>query len=104
MTSCLCNVRIFRFSAIGDRTQLPRGRLIGGNAPNPYFWRSVHASGDEGIKLQERIKQEEKDLWRSKVVVDSLDFKVIKAPNDFIRLFVAAQSEQMFSSSRSEIF
>jgi hypothetical protein len=36
----------------------------------------VHASGDEGIKLQERIQEEEKALWKSKVVVDTLDFKV----------------------------
>ena len=43
---------------------------------NPDFWRSVHASGDEGIKLQERIQQEEKEKWKSKVVVDTLDFKV----------------------------
>lgn len=63
-------------TAIGDRTKLPRGHLVGGTEHNSDFWRSVHASGDEGIKLQERIQQEEKDLWKSKMVVDTLDFKV----------------------------
>ena len=68
--------RDFELSAIGDRSKLPRGHLTGGTEPRSDFWRSVHASGDEGIKLQEKIQQEEKDLWKSKVVVDTLDFKV----------------------------
>ena len=50
--------------------------LIGGVTQNTEFWRSVHASGDEGIKLLERIAQEEKDNWKSKMVVDTIDFKV----------------------------
>lgn len=68
--------RDFELSAIGDRTRLPRGQMTGGIDQNPIFWRSVHASGDEGIKLQERIKQEEKEAWQSKVVVETQDFKV----------------------------
>jgi hypothetical protein len=68
--------RGFELSAVGDRTRLPRGLLTGGGEQNKGFWRSVHASGDEGIKLQERIQQEDKDNWKSKMVVDTLDFKV----------------------------
>ncbi len=40
------------------------------------FWKSVHAFGEEGIKQQERIEEEEKEKWMSKVVVDNLSFKV----------------------------
>lgn len=68
--------RDFELRAVGDRTRLPRGTLVAGDEQNPDFWRSVHASGDEGIKMQERIQQEEKDRWKSKMVVDTLDFKV----------------------------
>ena len=59
---------------LGSETRLPRGRMTLGK--NPAFYKSVHLSGAAGAKEEEEDRKAEAELWKSKVVVDSLDFKV----------------------------
>ena len=43
---------------------------------NPHFYTSVHLCGAAGTKEKEEDERAAAELWKSKVVVDSLDFKV----------------------------
>ena len=56
---------------LGSETRLPRGRMTLGK--NPAFYKSVHLSGAAGAKEEEEDRKAEAELWKSKVVVDSLD-------------------------------
>lgn len=59
---------------LGNEKRLPRGRMT--LEKNSDFYKSVHLTGAGLINEQlEQLEKEEK-LWKSKVVVDSLDFKV----------------------------
>lgn len=59
---------------LGSELRLPRGRLT--LEKNSDFFKSVHLTG-EGLALEKaETKRLEKAAWMSKVVVDSLDFKV----------------------------
>jgi hypothetical protein len=65
----------FQLRLIGDKTHLPRGKLVGGRGKNRDFFKSVHLVGDEAAKIIAEAQQKEKDDWNAKVVVDGA-FKV----------------------------
>lgn len=60
---------------LGDRDRLPRGRMINGKVLNSDFYRSVHLMDAAKLAEVNEAKLSEAKLWRSKVVVDNLDFK-----------------------------
>jgi hypothetical protein len=66
----------FILKNVGDRSHLPRGRMIEGDDINREFFRSVHLGGDDAVKIMEEALAKEKEDWKKGVVVDSLDFKV----------------------------
>jgi len=66
----------FLLRNIGDREELPRGKMVAGKEINDKFFRSVHLGGDDQAKIVEEAIKREKEEWKSKVVVDTLDFKV----------------------------
>lgn len=66
----------FQLKLMGDRTELPRGRLLNGTEVNNHFFRSVHLGGDDQARIVAEAMEKEKADWQAKVVVDSLDFKV----------------------------
>lgn len=61
---------------VGDRNQLPRGRMTRGLTLDPGFFRSVHLMDAERLAQLEEAKRAEAELWRSKVIVKDLDFKI----------------------------
>ncbi|CAM9611592.1 unnamed protein product, partial [Sphacelaria rigidula] len=60
--------------SIGSRSRLPRGRQQ--LEKNPEFFRSVHLVGEGLAKEKEEAKRRSEEIWRSKVVVDDIDFRV----------------------------
>ena len=59
---------------LGNPQRLPRGRLM--LERDAEFFRSVHLCGEGLQKEMDEAKLREAELFRSKVCVDSLDFKV----------------------------
>ncbi|GMH93870.1 hypothetical protein TL16_g12744 [Triparma laevis f. inornata] len=59
---------------IGSSVTLPRGKEI--NDMNPAFFNSVHLNGEAQAAEEEALRKKAEDEWRSKIVVDSLDFLV----------------------------
>lgn len=68
----------FQLKYVGDRQNLPRGRLLNDSVPDPNFFRSVHLGGENQARIVEEALQKEKEEWRSRVVVDDIAFKVGK--------------------------
>ena len=66
--------REYESKNIGSSTILPRGHLI--DVKNPGFFNSVHLNGEEQAAEEEALRKKAEDEWRSKIVVDSLDFLV----------------------------
>ena len=59
-----------------DRDRLPRGRMTKGHSLDPEFVKSVHLMDSERLAQLEEANRAEAQLWRSKVVVKDLDFKI----------------------------
>lgn len=59
---------------LGSERRLPRGRMILDH--NPDFFTSVHLTGSGLAQEKAENKRLEEEAWKSKVVVDHLDFKV----------------------------
>ena len=68
--------RPFELSLVGNQQKLPRGKTKGGHEKNDHFWQSVHLHGEKSAKVQKEAEEKEIADWKSKVVVDHLDFKV----------------------------
>jgi hypothetical protein len=69
--------RSFELKNIGDKSHLPRGRMITKKTDkDPDFFRSVHLFGDEAQKILEQARTQEIEEWKSRVIVDTTDFKV----------------------------
>lgn len=70
--------REFELSKVGDRSQLPRGKMTDGGrlTKDPNAFRSVHLVGDAQRKIIEEAQAKEKEDWDKKVVVDHMDFKM----------------------------
>jgi hypothetical protein len=69
----------FDRNCVGNRSSLPRGNLQRGNEPDPSFFKSIHLVGDGQTVVIEEARLKEKALWRSKIVVDDINFKVARA-------------------------
>ena len=63
-------------SHLGDITRLPRGAILQDKYGDTEYLRSVHLCGEGLAAEAAETKRKEEALFRSKVVVDSLDFKV----------------------------
>lgn len=59
---------------IGNPRRLPRGRMVLEKSTD--FFNSVHLVGTELAQEQQEALQRDRELWKSKVVVDSLSFRV----------------------------
>ena len=72
--------RPFELRLVGDRTQLPRGVLVGGtrHEPDPAFFRSVHLGGEKQAEIIAAAAAKEKEDWAAKVVVEDTSFQVGK--------------------------
>ena len=72
--------RPFELRLVGDRTQLPRGTLVGGtrHEPDPAFFRSVHLGGEKQAEIIAAAAAKEKEDWAAKVVVENTSFQVGK--------------------------
>jgi hypothetical protein len=68
--------RPFELNLVGNQQKLPRGNITGGFEKNDHFWQSVHLHGEKSAKVQKEAEEKEIAEWKSKVVVDHLDFKV----------------------------
>jgi hypothetical protein len=68
--------RDFELKRVGDRHKLPRGTLVGGTEMDEDFFRSVHIGGAKQAKIIADAIAQEKEEWKSKVIVDHTDFKV----------------------------
>ena len=68
------HTREYESQNIGSSTTLPRGHAI--DVKNPSFFNSVHLNGEEQAAEDEALKKKAEEEWRSKIVVDSLDFLV----------------------------
>eukprot|EP01038_Epipyxis_sp_PR26KG_P013134 gene13134-17601_t len=66
----------FQLKLIGNDAKLPRGLPKNDNIIDEKFFKSVHLGGEEQTKNLEAAQKQEKELWKSKVVVDSIDFKM----------------------------
>ena len=63
-------------SHLGDITRLPRGNILAEKYGDTEYLRSVHLCGEGLAAEAAETKRKEEELFASKVVVDSLDFKV----------------------------
>ena len=61
---------------LGDITRLPRGHIKQPKYSDTEYLRSVHLCGEGLAAEAAETKRLEEELFKSKVVVDSLDFKV----------------------------
>jgi hypothetical protein len=68
--------RPFELSMVGNQKKLPRGKITGGFDKNDKFWQSVHLHGEKSAQVQKEAEEKEIAEWKSKVVVDHLDFKI----------------------------
>lgn len=59
---------------IGNPARLPRGRMT--LETDPGFFSSVHLVNAKLTQEQQEIARQEQELWRSKVVVEDLSFRV----------------------------
>lgn len=66
----------FELRLVGDREHLPRGKLFNEGEKDPKFFRSVHLGGENQAKIIQEALEQEKEEWKSKVVVDDIAFKV----------------------------
>jgi len=66
----------FQLNLVGNRTKLPRGIAINNNEKDENFFKSIHIGGVEKQKILNQAKIEEKKNWESKVIVDTIDFKI----------------------------
>lgn len=70
--------RDFELKLVGDRDRLPRGQLTAGykGDKDDDCFRSVHVKGVKAQKIMEEAQAKEVAEWKSKVVVDHIDFKM----------------------------
>jgi hypothetical protein len=68
--------RDFELKLVGDRQKLPRGVMTEGKSANPDFFRSVHIGGEKQAQIIAEAIAQEKEEWKSKVIVEHTDFKV----------------------------
>lgn len=66
----------FQLNLVGSRTELPRGKIVGGHTRDENFFHSIHVTGDKKAQILKEAAEKEKQLWKSKVIVDHEDFKV----------------------------
>ena len=61
---------------IGHKKQLPRGDLMNQYEKDNDYFHSIHLVGEKKMKLLKEAQENEYKTWKSKIVVDTTDFKV----------------------------